>query len=69
MGFLGALLNLGGFLNGSKTYLGLLSLGYYAVSLFKPEVLPTVDTVLQVVGVTLLPIGIADKVRKTNGSN
>lgn len=69
MGFLGKLINLGGLLNGSKTLLGVVTVGYTAVTIFLPDIVPTVDTVLQVLGLSLLPIGVADKIRKSNGAN
>lgn len=64
MNFLGKLLGLGGLMNGSKTLLGALSLGYVALQQFAPEAVPFVDGVLQVFGVALLPIGVGHKVVK-----
>jgi hypothetical protein len=61
---LSKLTNLGGFLNGSKTYLGLASVVYYVLTLVKPEWVPFVNQILQLAGVSLLPIGLADKARK-----
>lgn len=63
---LAKLINLGGFLNGSKTYLSLITLGVLAIDMYFPDASPFVLEVLAYFGVSLLPIGLLDKVRKAN---
>lgn len=58
---LNKILSLGGFLNGSKTLLGVLSFGYFVLP---PAYKAVVDAVLPILGMTLLPIGVAHKVVK-----
>lgn len=62
---LAKLINLGGFLNGSKTYLGLITLAVCAVDIFLPAYSEIVHQLLVYAGITLLPIGVADKIRKS----
>ena len=62
MNVVASLVSLGGFLRGSKTILGVLSLGYFFASSSVPHLMPVIDATLQVLGISLLPIGIADKV-------
>jgi hypothetical protein len=56
--------HLGGLLNGSKTIIGIISTAAAAVQYFAPEYSPIVLQVLTALGVPLLPIGAADKLRK-----
>lgn len=63
---LAKLINLGGFLNGSKTYLSLITLGVIAIDMYSPNTTPFVLEVLAYFGVSLLPIGLLDKIRKAN---
>lgn len=58
------LLNLGGLFNGSKRVLGVVTLAYTAVQLFAPSYITLFGEVLQIAGLTLLPVGIADAVNK-----
>lgn len=58
---LAKIVGLGGVLRGSKTILGVLSLGYFFVSQYKPEFKPLADQIVQALGLALLPIGLADK--------
>jgi hypothetical protein len=62
MSLLSSIVSLGGFLRGSKTILGALSLGYFVLSTSAPQFVPVVDAALQILGLSLLPIGVADKV-------
>jgi len=63
---LAKLINLGGFLNGSKTWLGVITTGVVAIHIFLPNVAPFVMEVLAYFGITLLPIGLLDKAMKAN---
>ena len=58
----GKIVGLGGFLRGSKTWLGVLTVAVSAVHAFVPQYAEIVNQALQVVGISLLPIGLADKV-------
>lgn len=63
---LSVLINLGGLLNGSKTVLGIVSVAVAILQHLRPDVAEIVLQVLQWFGVSLLPIGIADKIRKAS---
>jgi len=58
------LIHLGGLFNGSKRLLGVVTLGFTAVQLFAPNYSTIVSEVLQIFGLSLLPIGVADAIRK-----
>ena len=61
MGLLVKLVGLGGFLRGSKTLIGLITVGYTAIQAFAPGYVTLANEILQIAGVALLPIGLADK--------
>lgn len=63
---LAKLINLRGFLDGSKTWLGVITLGVVAVEIYLPNTAPFVHELLAYAGISLLPIGLLDKARKAN---
>jgi hypothetical protein len=65
MGHLARILNLGGLFNGSKTVLGIISTAYAGLAFFRPDYANVAAEILQILGISLLPVGVADKVRKS----
>jgi hypothetical protein len=63
-GLLAKLIHLGGFLNGSKTVLGIVSVAVAVLQQYRPDLAEIVIQLLGIFGVSLLPVGIADKIRK-----
>lgn len=61
---LGTIINLGGLLDGSKTIIGIITVVYVLVSNVAPQYIPLMDEILKILGITLLPLGLADKMRK-----
>lgn len=59
------LLSFGGLFNSGKTNTALVSLLLWYVSSFKPEFLPMLQEILKMVGLGLLPMGVAHKVIKS----
>jgi hypothetical protein len=55
------LVSLGGFLRGSKSALGVVTLGFTALQIWAPQHVDTAATALQWIGISLLPIGLSDK--------
>jgi len=64
LGLLDKLLSFGGIFKGGKTVAGAVMLLYYVISAYKPEYLPLIAQIAQVLGVSLLPVGVAHKVVK-----
>lgn len=60
------ILGFGGLFQNGKTNTALVSLLLWYVSSFKPEFLPMLQEILKMVGLGLLPVGVAHKVIKSN---
>lgn len=58
--------SLGGLIKNGKTNTALVSLLLWYVGSFKPEFLPILQEILKMVGLGLLPIGVAHKIVKAN---
>lgn len=66
LSLLDKIFSLGGLVKNGKTNTALISLLLWYVSSFKPEFLPMLQEILKMVGLGLLPIGVAHKVIKAN---
>lgn len=65
LSLLDKILSFGGLFKGGKTISGAVLLLYYVISTYKPEYVPLIVQIAQVLGVSLLPIGVAHKVVKS----